>query len=117
MRDTRVMNQYRWDGGTPDGDRGRMAVMRPPHDAQAASDARLVQALRRGEPGALDVLIERYGDRVYGLAMRITGVKEEAEVATEDALRRVVHDSDAPTTGTKLASRLFQGTARAAHEA
>jgi RNA polymerase sigma-70 factor, ECF subfamily len=49
-------------------------------------DTGLVAALRREEPDAVEQLVERYGDRVYRLAMRITGVKEDAEEAAQDAL-------------------------------
>ena len=39
-----------------------------------------------GDPGVFEGLIEEYGDRVYGIALRITGSPEEAEDATQDAL-------------------------------
>jgi len=54
--------------------------------ARVGADFGLVEALRRDDPDAADQLVERYGDRVYRLAMRITGVKEDAEEATQDAL-------------------------------
>ena len=49
-------------------------------------DADLVEALRRDEPDAAERLVQRYGDRVYRLAMRITGLNEDAEEAAQDAL-------------------------------
>ncbi len=49
-------------------------------------DAGLVEALRRDEPNAVDELVARYCDRVYRLAMRITGSNEDAEEAAKDAL-------------------------------
>ena len=49
-------------------------------------DASLVEALRREEPEATEQLVERYGDRVYRLAVRITGSNEDAEEAAQDAL-------------------------------
>ena len=49
-------------------------------------DAALVEALRRGEPQAMEQLVETYADRVYRLTLRITGSKEDAEEATQDAL-------------------------------
>ena len=52
-------------------------------------DAGLVEALRREEPGAAEQLVERFGDRVYRLAMRITGSNEDAEEAAQDALLQV----------------------------
>jgi RNA polymerase sigma-70 factor (ECF subfamily) len=55
-------------------------------EAAPDTDAGLVEALRRGEPDAAEQLVERYGERVYRLAVRITGVKEDAEEAAQDAL-------------------------------
>ena len=49
-------------------------------------DADLVADLRAEAPEAAERLVERYGDRVYRLAMRITGSKEDAEEAAQDAL-------------------------------
>ena len=37
------------------------------------SDAALVEQLRREDAGAVEALVGAYGDRVYRLAMRITG--------------------------------------------
>jgi RNA polymerase sigma-70 factor, ECF subfamily len=49
-------------------------------------DAALVEALRREDPEAPELLVETYGDRVYRLALRITGSNEDAEEAAQDAL-------------------------------
>ena len=49
-------------------------------------DAALLDALRRGDPQAMEQLVETYADRVYRLTFRITGSKEDAEEATQDAL-------------------------------
>jgi RNA polymerase sigma-70 factor, ECF subfamily len=49
-------------------------------------DAALVEALRRGDPNAMEQLVETYADRAYRLTLRITGSKEDAEEATQDAL-------------------------------
>jgi len=54
--------------------------------ARVDVDADLVAALRAEEPEAAERLVERFGDRVYRLAMRITGSKEDAEEAAQDAL-------------------------------
>ena len=43
------------------------------------ADGDLVEALRREDPDAAERLVERFGDRVYRLAMRITGLNEDAE--------------------------------------
>jgi RNA polymerase sigma-70 factor (ECF subfamily) len=49
-------------------------------------DAALVEALRNGDPRAMEQLVETYADRAYRLTLRITGSKEDAEEATQDAL-------------------------------
>ena len=53
-------------------------------------DTSLVEALRRDDPAATDQLVERYGSRVYRLAVRITGVDQDAEEVAQDALWTVV---------------------------
>ena len=58
-----------------------------PLDAQRVDgDAALVEALRREAPEAPELLVETFGDRVYRLALRITGSNEDAEEAAQDAL-------------------------------
>jgi RNA polymerase sigma-70 factor, ECF subfamily len=54
--------------------------------ARVDRDAALLEALRRGDPNAMEQLVETYADRVYRLTFRITGSKEDAEEATQDAL-------------------------------
>jgi RNA polymerase sigma-70 factor (ECF subfamily) len=49
-------------------------------------DAALVQGLRNEDPEAAEALVNAYGDRVYRLAVRITGVNEDAEEVAQDAL-------------------------------
>ena len=50
------------------------------------TDAALVEALRRDDPEAPELLVETFGDRVYRLALRIRGSNEDAEEAAQDAL-------------------------------
>ncbi len=54
--------------------------------ARVDTDADLVTALRREEASAMDQLVDRYADRVYRLAVRITGSREDAEEVVQDAL-------------------------------
>jgi RNA polymerase sigma-70 factor (ECF subfamily) len=54
--------------------------------ARVDRDAALVEALRRGDPAAPELLLDTYGDRVYRLAIRITGNEQDAEEVVQDAL-------------------------------
>src|SRR5262245_10418684 len=56
----------------------------------ADADAELVEALRRHAADGAERLVERYGDRAYRLALRITGTRQEAESAVEEGLRAVL---------------------------
>src|SRR5262249_7087377 len=55
-------------------------------DARVDRDAALVERLRRGDPAAPEQLLDTYGDRVYRLAIRITGNEQDAEEVVQDAL-------------------------------
>jgi RNA polymerase sigma-70 factor, ECF subfamily len=54
--------------------------------ARVDRDAALVEGLRRGDPAAPELLLDTYGDRVYRLAVRITGNEQDAEEVVQDAL-------------------------------
>jgi hypothetical protein len=49
-------------------------------------DAGLVEHLRRQEEGAAEALLAAYGNRIYRLAIRITGNSSDAEEVVQDAL-------------------------------
>src|SRR5438477_8057984 len=54
--------------------------------ARIDRDAALVDALRQRDGGAAEALVSAYGDRVYRLAIRITGNEQDAEEVVQDAL-------------------------------
>ena len=58
----------------------------PAGPARADRDAALVEGLRKGDPAATELLLDTYGDRVYRLAIRITGNEQDAEEVVQDAL-------------------------------
>ena len=79
-------------------------------------DAQLVEALRREEPDAADRLVERYGDRVYRLAMRITGLREDAEEAAQDALWTAARKIHMFKGESAFGSWIYRITANAAYQ-
>lgn len=50
------------------------------------SDAGLVQALREGDSAAWERVVERDGERMYRLAVSLSGVRDDAEDAVQSAL-------------------------------
>ncbi|MEK7701222.1 MAG: sigma-70 family RNA polymerase sigma factor [candidate division NC10 bacterium] len=79
-------------------------------------DARLVEALRRDDPEAPEILVERFGDRVYRLALRITGSNEDAEEAAQDALWTAARKIQMFKGESAFGSWLYRITANAAYQ-
>jgi RNA polymerase sigma-70 factor, ECF subfamily len=77
------------------------------------ADADLVEALRRDDPDAAEQLVERYGDRVYRLALHLTGVKADAEEAAQDALWTIIRKIDMFRGGCALGWWIYRITANA----
>jgi RNA polymerase sigma-70 factor, ECF subfamily len=84
--------------------------------ARADVDAPLVEALRREESGATEQLVERYGDRVYRLAVRITGSNEDAEEAAQDALWTAARKVHTFKGDSAFGSWLYRIAANAAYQ-
>jgi RNA polymerase sigma-70 factor, ECF subfamily len=79
-------------------------------------DAGLVQALRQGEAAATEQLVSTYGDRVYRLAIRITGLNEDAEEVAQDALWTAARKIDMFKGDAAFGSWLYRITANAAYQ-
>ena len=79
-------------------------------------DAALVERLRRAEAGAVEGLVDTYGDRVYRLALRITGNASDAEEVVQDALWRASRKIDTFRGTAAFGSWLYRITANAAYE-
>jgi RNA polymerase sigma-70 factor, ECF subfamily len=84
--------------------------------ARVDVDADLVAALRAEEPEAAERLVERFGDRVYRLAMRITGSREDAEEAAQDALWTVARKIGMFKGESAFGSWIYRITANAAYQ-
>jgi RNA polymerase sigma-70 factor, ECF subfamily len=79
-------------------------------------DAALVERLRRAEAGAVEVLVDTYGDRVYRLALRITGNASDAEEVVQDALWTASRKIDTFRGTAAFGSWLYRITANAAYQ-
>lgn len=80
------------------------------------ADADLVEALRREDPDGAERLVERFGDRVYRLAMRITGLNEDAEEAAQDALWTAARKIHMFKGESAFGSWIYRITANAAYQ-
>jgi RNA polymerase sigma-70 factor (ECF subfamily) len=78
-------------------------------------DAALVDGLRRGDPQAMEHLVETFADRVYRLTFRITGSREDAEEATQDALWTAGRKIDTFKGESAFGSWLYRIAANAAY--
>ena len=79
-------------------------------------DAALLARLRRGEEGAAEALVGAYGDRVYRLAIRITGNASDAEEVVQDTLWTVSRKIDSFRGEAALGSWVYRITANTAYE-
>ena len=57
-------------------------------------DSQLIEALRLREPTAAEGLVATYGERAYRLTVGITGNKQDAEEAVQDAFWSVIRKID-----------------------
>ena len=80
------------------------------------SDAALVEALRREDPEATEQLVETFGDRLYRLALRITGSNEDAEEAAQDALWTAARKISTFKGESAFGSWLYRIAANAAYQ-
>ncbi len=79
-------------------------------------DAALVAQLRRGDAGPAATLVGAYGDRVYRLALRITGNASDAEEVVQDALWAVSRKIDTFRGAAAFGSWLYRITANTAYQ-
>ena len=79
-------------------------------------DADLVAALREEAPDAAERLVERFGDRVYRLTVRITGSREDAEEAAQDALWTAARKIHMFKGESAFGSWIYRITANAAYQ-
>jgi len=79
-------------------------------------DATLLEGLRRGDAGAAELLLDTYGDRVYRLAIRITGNEQDAEEVAQDALWTAARKIDTFKGESAFGSWVYRITANTAYQ-
>jgi RNA polymerase sigma-70 factor (ECF subfamily) len=79
-------------------------------------DVALVEQLRREDAGAVEALVDAYGDRVYRLAIRITGNASDAEEVVQDALWAASRKIDTFRGVAAFGSWIYRITANAAYQ-
>src|SRR5580704_16570489 len=83
---------------------------------QLDPDQELLTALREREPTAAEALITAYGDRAYRLAARITGNRQDAEAAVQDAFWSVRRKIDRFRGDSAFGSWVYRIINNAAYE-
>jgi RNA polymerase sigma-70 factor (ECF subfamily) len=79
-------------------------------------DAALVEQLRREDAGAAEALVGAYWDRVYRLALRITGNASDAEEVVQDALWTASRKIDTFRGEAAFGTWLYRITANTANQ-
>jgi RNA polymerase sigma-70 factor (ECF subfamily) len=79
-------------------------------------DAELVERLRRRDAGAAEALVASYGDRVYRLAIRLTGNSSDAEEVVRDALWAATREIDGFPGTAAFGTWVYRITTNAAHQ-
>jgi RNA polymerase sigma-70 factor (ECF subfamily) len=92
-----------------------MPVRRDTTAARVDPDRELLAALQRQDPAAAELLVARYADRAYRLAVGITRNPRDAEEAVNDAFWSVVRRIETFRGDSALASWIYRIVANAAY--
>jgi RNA polymerase sigma-70 factor (ECF subfamily) len=77
-------------------------------DVDDRSDRTLVHDCLQGNHRSFDVLVDRYYRKLYGVALRITGCREEAQDVTQTAFLKVYEKLDTYDPDHKFFSWLYR---------
>ena len=116
MEGYQAMGYHGTRPAAPPAQLGTQALDPQPTSARIDRDSQLVDALRVGAATAADLLVATYGDRVYRLAIGITGSGPDADEAVQDAFWSVVRKIDAFRGDSSFGSWIYRITANAAYE-
>jgi RNA polymerase sigma-70 factor (ECF subfamily) len=76
--------------------------------ADGHSDADLVRLVKRGERAALGQLLERHQDRLFNIALRMLGHREDAADATQEALVKVIQGIEGYKSGSAFSTWMIR---------
>lgn len=79
--------------------------MMEPHGAE---DVLFIERLKAGDKAALEELIARYQAKVFGLALRVTGNREDAEEVLQDVFWRILQNVGSFRGDSKLSSWIYR---------
>ena len=99
-------HRARLGGSVRDAERGSTSIDR---------DSRLLDALRQREPTAAEELVATYGNRAYRLTIGITGNKQDAEEAVQDAFWSVIRKIDTFRGNSAFGSWIYRIVSNAAY--
>lgn len=80
------------------------------------ADQKLVEALRRGDEGAVEELVDRYGGWIHRVARRLLGDPRDAEEVTQDVLLSVVQKIQTFKGEAAFSSWLYRIAVNAAYQ-
>ncbi len=103
------------DAAPADGARGGPVLTKGVEAERPEADRALVERAAVGDGAAFEQLVLRYQDRVYGLALRLTGRPEEAEDVAQEAFLRAYKGLAAFAGRSSFYTWLFRITFNAAH--
>lgn len=83
---------------------------------RGGDDRGLVEALQRGEPAAVEALVDRYGAWIHRVADRLLGAPRDAEEVTQDVLMTVVEKIGTFRREAAFSSWLYRIATNAAYE-
>lgn len=78
------------------------------------TDAELIEQIKQGKDDALEKLVTRYEDRVYNLAYRMLGNREDAEDVLQDTFLNVIRSLDKFEGKSTFSTWLYRIAANAA---